>query len=555
VELSETPKIRISGITKVGVNRFRKHDKIGKADAEEDSEFLSECFIDTGDMAVLSNCGDTRRILIGRTGVGKTALLQRLEEHGHAIRIQPENLAFEHISNSDILRFVAQLGVNLDTFFKLLWRHVLAVELIKRHFGVVDRAAKSSLFSRIKGFFTGSGTKDAEALEYLELWGDSFWQDTDYRLKEVTTKLEEDIKASVGVSNLPIQFSAEGAKKLSAEERHDVIQRTQHVINQVHIRKLSQVLDLMDRVLDDPQVKYYILIDRLDENWVEDNLRYALIRALIETARDFRKIRHAKVILALRVDLIDRVFELTRDAGFQEEKYESLYLPITWSEIQLTEVLDARINFLFKSRRSDRVVMHQDVLPDRIGKVPIMEYMLQRTLMRPRDIILFFNYCLAEAVGRAQITATMIRHAEGEYSLDRLRSLGDEWRAQYPNLLALAAILKGRRASFDFEDIEDSEIEELCLTVAADDEVSADELTAGAREVANCNMTPSEFKKTLIDVFYKIGLVGVKPESFQPVLWSCTGVRTLLATALRSDARILVHACFHRAMGIIPDGH
>jgi type II secretory ATPase GspE/PulE/Tfp pilus assembly ATPase PilB-like protein len=59
---------------------FRKLDTIGAADAEQDKEFLKECFVEHGYLEVLRNCNDPRRIVLGRTGSGKTALLQKVLE-------------------------------------------------------------------------------------------------------------------------------------------------------------------------------------------------------------------------------------------------------------------------------------------------------------------------------------------------------------------------------------------------------------------------------------------------------------------------------------------
>ena len=121
--------------------RFRKHDIVGAADAEDDLDFLRSCFIDTGSLRVLKNCADPRRIVLGRTGSGKTALLKRLAEaEERVIEVHPESLSLGYISNSTILRFFSSLGVNLDIFFKLLWRHVFTVEILKHH--------TSSLFFR-----------------------------------------------------------------------------------------------------------------------------------------------------------------------------------------------------------------------------------------------------------------------------------------------------------------------------------------------------------------------------------------------------------------------
>ena len=92
--------------------RFRSHDHIGAADAESDHAFLRECFVDTGDINLLLDCSDHRRIVLGRTGSGKTALLAHLAERGGArvINLKPESLALAYISNSTILQFVNELG-------------------------------------------------------------------------------------------------------------------------------------------------------------------------------------------------------------------------------------------------------------------------------------------------------------------------------------------------------------------------------------------------------------------------------------------------------------
>lgn len=57
---------------------FRNRDSIGAADAGDDLDTLRDCFVDTGDLAVLRDCAKPERIVLGRTGTGKTALLSRL---------------------------------------------------------------------------------------------------------------------------------------------------------------------------------------------------------------------------------------------------------------------------------------------------------------------------------------------------------------------------------------------------------------------------------------------------------------------------------------------
>src|SRR5690606_38961757 len=99
---------------------LRKQDRIGATDAEEDAAFLADCFVDTGELDLLRDCCRPERLVVGRTGAGKTALLLRLREsEQRCIEVRPENLALSYISNSTILQFFEALGVNLDPFYKL----------------------------------------------------------------------------------------------------------------------------------------------------------------------------------------------------------------------------------------------------------------------------------------------------------------------------------------------------------------------------------------------------------------------------------------------------
>ena len=286
--------------------------------------------------------------------------------------------------------------------------------------------------------------------------------------------------------------------------------RAQKVVNDVQIRELAEIVEWLDAVLDDKQKRYYLLIDRLDENWVEDGLRYRLIRALIETVRDFRKVRNAKVIIALRQDVLERVFRLTQNTGFQEEKYESLYLPLRWSREQLIEITDRRVDHLVRSRYTKERVAHADLLPKAVGRVPAIDYMIDRTLMRPRDIIQFFNYCIAQAVDTAKITVAMLKDAEGQYSRSRLRSLQQEWAADYPNLLRFTDILKARNHVFDLLSLSDEECAEFCLEAVAQGFEDHDLLSDVAQQVVDCVAESSDLRRLLVHVFYRVGLVGLK---------------------------------------------
>ena len=159
--------------------RFRRTDSIGAAAAEDDGEVLKHCYVDTGDLQLLQDIGDRRRIILGRTGAGKSALLAILEQSrpGRAIKLSTEHLALPYVANSTILNFFGSIGVNLDPFFKLLWRHVLTVEILTHHFEHRSEPSKS-LFERLRALFVGPSKHDKDmrqAIQYLADWGETFW--------------------------------------------------------------------------------------------------------------------------------------------------------------------------------------------------------------------------------------------------------------------------------------------------------------------------------------------------------------------------------------------
>src|SRR5260370_35073153 len=56
----------------------------------------------------------------------------------------------------------------------------------------------------------------------------------------------------------------------------------------------------------------HILIDKLDEHWVDVSIRFKLIRSLIESLKSFRRISNLKILVALRSDVLERGVQETR---------------------------------------------------------------------------------------------------------------------------------------------------------------------------------------------------------------------------------------------------
>lgn len=539
--------------------RFRRMDTIGAASAEEDIEFLKTSFVETEEYEVLKDQTDIRQIVLGRTGSGKSALFERLkiDEASRFISIDPHGLALTYVSNSSVIKYFSDLGVNLTPFYKLLWRHVLTVELLRKHFGQYSNDQKSQFWGNLVQKFSNESAEDKrrkQAVEYLREWGESFWQETELRVKEITTKLEDklttEIKTKLGVDIIGAEASVGMGKILSDEEKTEVIHRGQHIVSEAQVQDLSRVVDLLEQILSDRQKYYYILIDRLDENWIEGKLRYRLIMALIDSLKEISRVPNVKILVAIRRDLIDRVFRLTRGEGFQEEKYESLYLPLRWSADHITKVLDRRIDTLVTRRyQKNKEVTHRDLLPREIGKVPIKQFITDRA-QRPRDVIGFFNKCIEVAEGKPRLNVDTLRRAEGEYSRQRLKALGDEWSADYNGLLDFVNILKNRSASFLLSQIQDDEIANLCLESAINYPEESGTLRTGAKNVVELLTPQEEFKRILFMVFYRTGLIGLKLETFPAPSWASESGQGVSTSEIIDSTRVVVYTTYHRALGI-----
>ncbi len=531
--------------------KFRKHDTIGSEGAEEDGEFLLECFVETGDLTTLRSLQSLKSIVVGRTGAGKTALLTLLSRReSNVASIEPQQLSLQYLANSTILRRLEELGVDLDLFYRLLWRHVLAVELIQLRYRLHSEQDQKNFLERIRERFFGDKKKN-DALDYLVEWGQRFWEDPELRVHEVTRKLEDDVRSRLGVKARFLEMGTEEGAAFSVEDRQEIAHHAQEVVNAVQIAKLTNVIRVLaEDVFDDPQQHFFVLIDRLDEHWVADPLRYRLIRSLLEAVRDLRAIRTAKVVVALRKDLLDRLIRHTRDSGFQEEKYQPYFLRLEWTKAQLLEVLDRRLNLLVQRHYSGTAVGWRDVFPGTVNREPTEDYLFARSHARPRDIIQFANCCIELATDKPEVTASIVRAAEANYSTMRFRSLADEWAADYPRLLDIAGILRGRPPNFTAEQLSDLQIEEIALRMLDFQPIPGDRVYGWSTELIEGHVNTAGFRSKLIRLMFDVGLVGVKLDPTHSTLWSFLSREVLRDTEVQPGTRIEICPMYHRVLAV-----
>lgn len=537
--------------------KITRNLKIGALDAEADSDLLSKCFVDNGYLSLLTNTENPASIVLGRTGAGKSALLYKIEQTTQkSTKLDPNDISIRFLENSDIIQFFEELGINLDLFYRLLWRHILTVELLKLRYDIKSEIESRNFLDGIFNAFGRDPTK-RKAIEYFNAWSDKFWLDTSEHLQQITQKLEKDTQASIGAQFTGLDLSLDGAKRLSEETRTEIKQRASQVVNGLQIKKLNEMLDLLaEHSFTDPQKKYYILIDQLDEDWASTETRCHFIRALIEEIKTLRKIRQLKIIAALRKDLIELVFDKTRDSGFQEEKYESYLLDIRWSPEDLARLIGLRINEVFKSQYTKELISFEHIFPKprKGGGQTSLDFIIERSLRRPRDVLQFVNECFNIAYDRERISWRALFAAEAQYSVKRLKSLKEEWGDIYPCFEDTIEILRGLKATFTRSLIKDSKLEETLIILY--ERKNHDPCSIAANKYYDGKgLKESDVLNTIFSCLYKVGALGIKTGSTDTFIWSYIDQSSVSRGELKRAENMKIHKMLHRSLDVAAEHH
>ncbi|MEF9674629.1 DNA repair protein [Pectobacterium aroidearum] len=479
--------------------KFRKNAEIGKLEAETDS-FLSSCFYKSDVFNGLinfdhgvSNPDFTRRIIVGRTGSGKTALLKQILG-SDAIKIhdkiEAENTVFEHINNNVFISNLMEKGVDLRVFYKSLWLHVLLVKVIN----LLYRSSYESFFEYIKSLANGvkKPYKSDLAKEYLESYRDHFFNDN--IVSEISNKMQSDLSGTVGISSL----SATG--KLSEESLKKVQTTTSSYVSKELLIKQKELIKIIkEEFSNEKQVRVIISIDDLDKSWLSaSNIRYDFINALLEAFKELLDIKSVKILISIRTDIIMGIYQ---NSLRQNEKDQSLIYAISWNKSEIRQLLDYRINHLVKNQyQSSKNVNFSDVFNFKVKNENADDYIIERTMLRPRDAINFVNLCLAECDGRVDLKEDIVLEAEEKFYSVRKKALETEWKSIFPHIsdyMDSLSFVKNKNFSIDSLDNKNEILNYL---------------------ISRPNGTPNDDEHTnrllnfgkLVKVWFIVGIIGIK---------------------------------------------
>lgn len=474
---------------------FKRSLNLGSGAAENDGEFLKECFVETPEYKTLLDYSDHRMILLGRTGSGKTALLKFIEPHVDVyIPIRPDTFALQYISNMPFISNLEGYGINLEVFYKFLWLHEIMSKIIKGYF-TYNRKSFVSLFSS----HITDGGRIEQMKRYFNEYGEVFFESNS--AANITDLMEQSVSAKMGVPNLGY---LEG--NLTETQKREIQTAASEYINTKQISQLKNIISLLKVYLsNNKQRKIFVAIDDLDQHWIGDETKYKLLSALLDSIRYFVDVPCLKIILAMRSDLLSRTCEETNR---QNEKDMSFTLKISWTKQMLWGVLNRRIQYLFshKYQKSYRVSC-EDVFQPQVSGESVSDYLINRTMMRPRDLITFVNFCIEHSDEKSVIDADSIHEAEKEYLHDRIHAIKSEWNSVYPNIDALLTLLYKMPNMFDVSDVVRSY--DVCEEVL----LNAQNTDGGlVQAFLKTPKNSEEFKRrnvqSLINIWFVLGVVG-----------------------------------------------
>ena len=164
--------------------------------------------------------------------------------------------------------------------------------------------------------------------------------------------------------------------------------------------------------------------------------------------------------------------------------------------------------------------------PSHIGTQDTVNYLMERTLMRPRDLLKFVNHAIAVAINRGHdaIDENDLRLAERNYSEDLLLTTVYEIQDTQPRFAEILYEFDSLSHTLPFEDVE------AILTEAG---------------------LPVSEVEAAIELLLWFGFMGVRtPASEQPryayqIQWN---MRRLLQPLERGDASLVIHPAFRAAL-------
>lgn len=471
--------------------------------AAERDDTLRSYFVESDSYVRLRD--GQRAVVLGNRGSGKSAIFRMIADHEKThnavvIQLAPEDYSYELLQQS-LATEMSGAWVKQGAY-SAAWKYLIYVLVMKR------------LTESITGLKTGSSAK---IYKYLR-----------------------DNHANFDVNPIGVLISylkrLEGIKLGSFEAGL----KTRELQKLYRLEEINGLLHDLDTL--GSKRRAVVLIDELDRGWDASEDAVAFVAGLFQAATSINdRTPNIRVLVSLRKELYDNIPALYEDA----QKVRDIIEEIEWDEPQLLSLVARRISASTGVSDKDPMSVWKNVFAETLEyrKTQSFNYMVDRTLYRPREIIQFCTDVQAVATKMSAalpVNYNVISEAEYAYSEERLKDIAAEYRFQYPGLLSVFETFRGGPYTFQRKALELH-----CLSIATG-EIRVDD---DARNWA----TDLEYDD-MIEILWRIGFIraqavgGVRARQRSGSRY--LGSHQIPNLNLRTITRFHVHPMFRASLGL-----
>lgn len=448
--------------------------------------------------------GRQKFIILGNRGSGKSAIFKIAAERERSrgtlvIELAPEDYSYEMLSS--VMRQEKQGSWAKQGAYAAAWKFLIYVLIMKRLTGEGPR------------FKTGAA---GQVYAYLR----------DHHEAEQGNPIALLISYLKRIEGFKI-----GSFEASLKSRE--------LLKLYRLEEIDRLLPAIHELCS--RRKVLVLVDELDRGWDGSEDAQAFVAGLFQAAVSINApTKDLRVIVSLRQELYDSIPSLYEDA----QKYRDVMEVVLWDEPMLMELVAKRIKHSVPALANVGTedawnAVFAETLDYRKNKS--FNYLVDRTLYRPREIIQFCTDSLEEARRESAwpINYPVISRAELIYSEARTKDIAAEYRYQSPGLMSIFEVFRGRSYSFTRD-----ELELLCLGIATG------EFGVGKDAGWVLNQEP-EF---LIDLLWRIGFLRAQAVGGIKALRrsgsAYLGPHQVANLNLKTISRFQVHPMFRSYLGL-----
>jgi hypothetical protein len=384
---------------------------IGDPTAENEMATLSEYYLQTHEYQ--QSLHGNVNLAVGRKGSGKTALFIQLrdkirsDKRNVVVDLRPEGYQLIKLKENMLAHLSEGSRQHLITAF---WEYLILLE-------VAYKLLEKDQYT----YKHNHATRDL----YLEL-------KATYKVEEFST--EGDFSERLALLSLRISDDYRTKYGTGTDQRLTTDQVTELLYRHDLAKLRGQISSYLER-----KAAVWILFDNLDKGWSTqgvDEIDATVLRCLIDAGRKIeREMRKAgrslHCIVFVRNDVYEHIMRRSADYG------KEMRAVLDWTEPDLLrEMLRLRLVSAFDAKARD--IPFEQIWPtfcvSHYHGEESADYLIERSLMRPRNVLKIFNHCRGFATNfrHAKIDEDDIERGLRAYSNDLLVELDHELTDVFP---------------------------------------------------------------------------------------------------------------------------